>query len=44
MEKEETEEPKKEPIKQEDSNGFLLLKAILGFAAAGYAIYVLTKQ
>lgn len=33
----------KETNEQEESNGVLMIKALLGFAAVGYAIYILTQ-
>jgi hypothetical protein len=37
------EEVKKDSTEQEESNGILILKFLLGVAAVCYMIYVLTK-
>jgi hypothetical protein len=41
--KEEKEEVKKDSTEQEESNGALMFKFIIGMAGVGYMIYVLTK-
>ena len=41
--KEENEESKKDSTEQEESNGALMFKFVIGLVAVGYMIYVLTK-